>query len=109
MIADTFRPQMDKKVIGFKYCGGCNSVINRVGLADAIRKILPADYIIATDEASAPWNTGVIICGCAAACVDKPRIRNLAERWIVVAGKSVDLDEFPEEKIAEIVTGKIIG
>jgi len=109
VIADTFGPEMEKKLIGFKYCGGCNSVINRVGLVDEIKKILPADYVITTDEGSAPWNTGIMICGCAAACVDKPRIRNLAERWIVVAGKSVDLDEFPEEKIAQIVKGKIIG
>jgi hypothetical protein len=48
-----------------------------------------------------------MICGCASACVDKPQIRNLARRWIIIAGKSVDLDEFTEEKIAEIAAGKI--
>lgn len=109
MIADALRPQMDKKVIGIKYCGGCNPVIDRVGLVERIKKILPADYIVTVDQTLVPWDAGVMICGCASACVDKPQVRNLAERWIVVAGKSVDLDEFPEEKIAETVTGKIIG
>jgi len=98
---------MDKKVIGFKYCGGCNSVIDRVGLVAKIKKILSADYIVTTDDACAPWDTGVMICGCASACVDNPRIRNLARRWIIVAGKSVDWDSLSEEKLVEIVAGKI--
>jgi hypothetical protein len=39
--------------------------------------------------------------------VEKPEIRNLARQWILVAGKSVDLKNAPEEKLADIVARKI--
>jgi hypothetical protein len=39
--------------------------------------------------------------------VEKPEIRNLARQWILVAGKSVDLENAPEEKLADIVARKI--
>ena len=38
---------------------------------------------------------------------EKPEIRNLARQWILVAGKSVDLENTPEEKLADIAARKI--
>jgi hypothetical protein len=48
-----------------------------------------------------------MVCGCSSACVEKPEIRNLARQWILVAGKSVDLENAPEEKLADIAARKI--
>jgi hypothetical protein len=39
--------------------------------------------------------------------VDKPYLRGLARKWIVVAGNSVDLDKKPEEELADIVIQKL--
>lgn len=46
-------------------------------------------------------------CGCPTACVDKPDLRDLARKWIIVAGSSVDLDNAPEEKLVDIVVQKL--
>lgn len=94
------------KFIGIKYCGGCNPVIDRTRLALEIEKLLPPEYRLSNDH-SKTWDTGILICGCLAACADKPDYKNLARKWIIVAGNSVDQDSAPEEKLADKVTGKI--
>jgi hypothetical protein len=93
--------------IGIKYCGGCNPVIDRTRLVQEIDKLLPPDYCLLTDECQAPWDIGTLVCGCPAACCDNPEIRNLARRWIVVAGGSIDLELTPEEKMAMAIVQKI--
>ena len=98
---------MGIKLIGIKYCGGCNPLINRAKLIQEIGKLLPPEYSLTTDRSSNPWDIGIMVCGCSTACVEKPEIRNLARQWILVAGKSVDLENAPEEKLAAIATRKI--
>ena len=95
-----------KIVIGIKYCGGCNPHIDRTKLAQDIKKLLPPDCIFTT-QCLSPWDVGILICGCPTACADKPEFKNLARKWILIAGNSVDLENVPEEKIAEFVAGKI--
>jgi len=97
-----------EKIVGVKYCGGCNSVIDRVGLVEGIKKVLPGGYVITTDPSGAPWDIGVIVCGCATACADRTPIKPLAKRWIVVAGTTVDLHKVPEEKLAAFIADKIV-
>ena len=41
------------------------------------------------------------------ACVDKPYVRGLARKWIIVAGSSVDLYNAPEEKLVDIIALKM--
>ena len=94
------------KLMGVKYCGGCNPHIDRAKLVCEIGKSLPPEYSLTMDRSSNPWDIGIIICGCPTACADKPDIRNLARKWIVVAGSSIDLDNAPEEKLADIVIQK---
>jgi 3-hydroxyacyl-[acyl-carrier-protein] dehydratase len=93
--------------IGVKYCGGCNPHINRAKLVQEIGKLLPPEYSLTTDQTFNPWDIGIMICGCPTACADKPDIRNLARKWIIVAGSSVDLDNEPEEELADIVVQKL--
>jgi hypothetical protein len=95
------------KLVGVKYCGGCNPLIDRAKLALEIEKILPPEFILTTDQTFNPWYVGILICGCPTACMDRPDIRNLARKWIIVAGSSVDLYNAPEEKLAAIVARKM--
>lgn len=95
--------------IGVKYCGGCNPVIDRTGLIREIEKLLPSDHRLITEQCSQPRDVGILVCGCPVACADKPEIRNLARRWIIIAGGLVDLEAVPEEKMARAVVQKIMN
>jgi hypothetical protein len=95
------------KLIGVKYCGGCNPLINRAKLVQEIEKLLPPEYSLTTNLSSNPWDVGILVCGCPTACADKPEFKNLARKWIIVAGSSVDLDNAPEEKMADIIVLKM--
>ena len=95
------------KLIGIKYCGGCNPHIDRKKLVQEIEKLLPPEYVFTTDDSSNPWALGILICGCPTACAEKPEFKILAHKWIVVAGNSVDLNNAPEEKLAAVVASKI--
>jgi hypothetical protein len=97
------------KLIGIKYCGGCNPHIDRAKLVQEIEKLLPPEYGLTTKQSANPWDIGIMICGCPTACVDKPDVAGLARKWIIVAGKSIDLDNVPEEKLADVVVRKITG
>jgi 3-hydroxyacyl-[acyl-carrier-protein] dehydratase len=95
-----------KIIIGIKYCGGCNPQVDRLKLVQEIKNLLPPEYAYSTDQSS-PWDVGLLVCGCPAACADKPEFKNPARKWILVAGNSVDLISVPEGKIAECVLNKI--
>ncbi len=94
-------------IIGIKFCGGCNPVIDRAKLVQEINRQLSVEFILANNQNNDQWNIGILVCGCLTACADKPDFKNLARKWIVVAGHSVDLENAPEEKLAAIVTGKL--
>jgi hypothetical protein len=74
-----------------------------------IEKLLPPEYVLTAAHSSNPWGIGILVCGCLTACADKPEFKNLARKWIIVAGNSIDLDSAPEEKLADIVSDKIMG
>ncbi len=98
-----------------KYCGGCNCQIDRSKIIKDIEIPLGADHHVTTDAAAEPYEAGILICGCPAACARKPELDGLAKRWVVIAGKTVDSRELPEERIAaavvqiikEIINGEI--
>ena len=98
---------MGIKLIGIKYCGGCNPLIDRAKLIRQIGKALPPEYSLTTESSSNPWDIGIMVCGCSSACADKPDVRGLARQWTLVAGKSVDLQNAPEEKLADIIVQQI--
>jgi len=93
-------------VTGIKYCGGCNPHIDRAKLVREIKELLPPEYIFTTKQSSV-WDIGILICGCKTACADKPYVRDLARKWIIVAGNSVDLDNATEEKLVDVVALKM--
>jgi hypothetical protein len=94
-------------VIGIKYCGGCNPHIDRKKLVQEIEKLLPPEFVFTKKSSSKSWDLGILVCGCPTACADKPEFKNLARKWIVVAGNSVDLHKAPEKELADIIANKI--
>ena len=86
-----------------KYCGGCNCQIDRSKIIKDIENPLGTDHHVTTDVAAGPYETGILICGCPAACARKPELDGLAKRWVVIAGQTVDTRELPEERIAAAV------
>jgi hypothetical protein len=95
------------KLIGVKYCGGCNPLIDRAKLVQEIGKLLPPEYSLTTDQSSNTWDVGILVCGCKTACADKSEFKILARTWIIVAGSSVDLGNASEEKLADVVVRKM--
>jgi hypothetical protein len=90
-----------------KYCGGCNCQIDRSNLIREIETALPSDDHLVSAGASKPAGAGILLCGCPSACAWKPELADLANRWIVAAGKTVDLSETAEEQMAEVILRKI--
>jgi hypothetical protein len=100
---------MKTKLIGVKYCGGCNSTIDRSRIVSEIKKMLPREFTLTSDLNAAPWEAGIMMCGCICACIDNPEVRTLARRWIIIAGNNVDMLSVTEKDIARVVAEKIIN
>ena len=91
-------------LIGVKYCGGCNPHIDRAGLVREIEKLLPPGYRLTTDQLpSCIWDTAILVCGCEVKCAHRPAIMNLARRWILVGGSTVDMHFVPEDKMVDFI------
>ncbi len=95
------------KLIGIKYCGGCNPVVDREKLVQEIKKSLPPEFMLAENHTHDQWDIGILVCGCLTACADKPDFKNLAQKWIIVAGNSVDHSSVSEKELADIVLRKL--
>jgi len=94
-------------LIGIKYCGGCNPLIDRPGLVREIEKLLHPGLRLVADMTSTPWEIGILVCGCPIACADRPDVRGISKRWIRVGGPTVDLDFIQEDKMAAVIVEKI--
>jgi hypothetical protein len=90
-----------------KYCGGCNCQIDRSKIISDVEVALPEGDRFTTDTANSPFGMGLLICGCMSACAWRPEMTVWAKRWVVVAGKTVDSREMPEDQIAAAILGKI--
>lgn len=90
-----------------KYCGGCNCQIDRSKIIKDIENSLGPDDHFSTDTAGAPFEAGILACGCHSACAWKPETVALAKHWVILAGKTVDRRDLPEEELAAVVIQKI--
>lgn len=94
-------------MIGIKYCGGCNPRIDRAGLVRKLETLLPPEDGLDILRPSMNCSLAVLVCGCEIACADRPEVRRLARRWIVVGGSTVDHRDAPEDQLAEVVVRRI--
>jgi hypothetical protein len=95
------------KCVGVKYCGGCNPHIERSKFVDELKKILAEEMHLTVCRGQEKWELGILVCGCATACADRPEIRELAPEWILVAGPNVDIEPTPVAEMARVVALKI--
>ncbi|HON59737.1 MAG TPA: hypothetical protein P5040_00355 [Smithella sp.] len=99
---------MDRtKRIGVKYCGGCNPRIDRVKLAQDIIQPLPPGFVLTEASFDEPWDIGILICGCPAACAEKPELKSLARNWLIIAGETIDYETCSETEIAQTAAEKL--
>jgi hypothetical protein len=92
-----------------KYCGGCNCQIDRSKIIKDIASSLGSGYQIMTDISFAPFGAGILVCGCSSACARKKELDELTGHWTVIAGKTIDFRELPEDRLASAVIEKIKG
>ncbi len=95
------------RCVGVKYCGGCNPQIERSRFVDELKKKLAGDLRLAICRSTEKWELGVLVCGCRAACADRPETRSLALEWIVVSGPTVESESISENELATVVARKI--
>jgi histidinol phosphatase-like enzyme len=90
-----------------KYCGGCNCQIDRSKIIGDIESSMGSGYHLTADTSGAPFDAGILVCGCLSACARKDELNDLTGHWTVIAGKTVDSRELPEDQLAAAVIGKI--
>jgi len=94
-------------LIGLKYCGGCNPLIDRSALVQEIKKLLLPECKLVTEQTVTPWEKAILVCGCPTACADKPALRRLAKQWILVSGPMIDFEMISEDRMAAVIAEKI--
>lgn len=94
-------------LIGLKYCGGCNPLINRTALVREVEKLLPPLWELVTERRADPWERALLVCGCPVACANRPEVKHLARQWVLVSGAMIDLEMVPEKEMAEVIVRKI--
>ena len=92
-----------------KYCGGCNCQIDRSKIIKDIASSLGSGYQLITDTSFTSYGAGILVCGCSTACALKKELDELTGSWTVIAGKAVDFQELPEDRLASAVIEKIKG
>jgi enoyl-CoA hydratase/carnithine racemase len=90
-----------------KYCGGCNSQIDRLKIIRNVEKSLADGYQFTDNPSGKPFDFGILLFGCPAACARKPELLDLAGDWIVVAGKTIDSLEIPGDELSEAIVQTI--
>jgi hypothetical protein len=95
------------ELIGIKYCGGCNPLIDRQGLVREIEKLLRPGLLLVMEMTTSLCEIGILVCGCPIACADRPDVRGIFEHWIRVGGPTIDLDSVEEDKMASVIVEKI--
>ena len=91
-------------IVGIKFCGGCNPRIDRVGVAEAIKKrLIELGITVVYNNSDADFI--VYLSGCSSSCaaryspVDKPSVE--------IAGVAVNGVAASEESLSDLVIEKV--
>lgn len=75
----------DRKQVGIRYCGGCNSRYDRVAVVERLKRFFPeADFVSAQSGTAYP--AVLVVCGCASRCADVSGLLVPADGLIAVNG-----------------------
>lgn len=103
------RAEIRPGMIGVVFCGGCNPQIDRKQMLYPLYQVLPEDYCLVGNKETSKWELGIMLCGCASACVDRPAIRSRARHWIVVAGSQIECKAVTENRIPEVLALTVLA
>jgi hypothetical protein len=92
-----------------QYCGGCNCQIDRSKIIGDIETSMGSGYRLTTDPSGAPFDAGILVCGCSSACARKDELNDLTGCCIVFDWKAVDSLELTEDRLESAVIEKIKG
>jgi len=76
--------------IAVKYCGNCNPEINSPRIIDQWMTTVKDDEVVLQFEGKKPADLLIIICGCKKACADRPEIRAMGKRIILIRGRWIE-------------------
>jgi hypothetical protein len=93
--------------IGVKYCGGCNPEIHRSKLVEQVARLLGKDCCLETGRSIERWELAIVVCGCGAACLDRPETRDFARNVVLVSGSMVDWHAVPLDRLATCVVERL--
>jgi hypothetical protein len=96
------------KTIAIKYCGGCNPLIDRAGIAKEVETILPKGFTLLQGTAPVPRDIGILLCGCGSGCAKHPELISFARHWVLVCDTTVDDVEVRDKPIAEAIVEKLL-
>lgn len=99
--------QVGERRVGVKFCGGCNPQIDRSRLVEQLKEKLTCELQTVRDYDGGKWVVGILLCGCPTVCADRPEVRSLAQRWIVIGGATVESRAVPENDLASFVAFRI--
>jgi hypothetical protein len=85
--------------IAVKYCGNCNPEINSPRIIDRWMRTLKDDEVLFQLEGEEPADLLIIMCGCKKACVDRPEIRAMGKRIILIRGRWIEGLRFAEDTL----------
>ncbi|UCD71190.1 MAG: hypothetical protein JSW70_09355 [Syntrophobacterales bacterium] len=89
-----------------KYCGNCNPEINSPRIISHLMRTLH-DEIIFHPEGKKPADLLIIICGCRKACVDRPDVRAMGVRAILIKGRWIQELSCGEVVLTRLLLQKI--
>jgi hypothetical protein len=76
--------------IAVSYCGNCNPEINSPRIIDQWMRTLKGDEVVFQLEGKEPADLLIIMCGCKKACADRPEIRAMGKRIILIRGRWIE-------------------
>jgi hypothetical protein len=92
------------KRIGIKYCGGCNSFYDRVGMVEKLARKLKGIAIFLSYE-DFPYDLLLIVNGCMRACADREDIHALCPNWMSISEEVNGLEQDLILKLKKIEGG----
>lgn len=90
---------MSRSRVGIKFCGGCNSHIDRLGLAKELEE-KAGDRFQIDLLGDSPVDVVVVINGCKKGCGFTPDVLEKGRKCVVVEGENVDILQAVEEVLS---------
>ena len=91
-------------LIGVKFCGSCNPVLDTMALFEELKRRLPQHCLATKDYNRA--DIMLILSGCESDCATRPEVKDIGV--VVVAGYSIDREGYPNfNQLADALVSRL--